>query len=93
MSPFGFDASAGIIDVLAARKLGYFHDMCLNTQFITNSEDSAALVSEGKATTTSTGSAADFLVAVANGSNITGVATYGDTSDYCIITRKSITSL
>ncbi|MGO9343602.1 MAG: ABC transporter substrate-binding protein [Acidimicrobiales bacterium] len=93
VSPFGYDASAGIIDVLAARKLGYFREMCLNTAFIMNSEDSAALVSAGTATTTSTGSAADFLVAVANGSNIVGVATYGDVSDYCIITRKSITSL
>lgn len=93
VSPFGFDASAGIIDVLAARKLGYFSQMCLNTAFVMNSEDSAAQVSSGTATTTSTGSAADFLVAVANGSNIVGVATYGDTSDYCIITRKSITSL
>lgn len=93
VSPFGYDASAGIIDVLAARKLGYFNQMCLNTAFVMNSEDSAALVSSGTATTTSTGSAADFLVAVANGSNIVGVATYGDTSDYCIITRKTITSL
>jgi NitT/TauT family transport system substrate-binding protein len=93
VSPFGYDASAGIIDVLAARKLGYFRQMCLNTAFIMNSEDSAALVSAGTATTTSTGSAADFLVAVADGSNIVGVATYGDVSDYCIITRKNITSL
>ena len=93
MSPFGYDASAGIIDVLAARKLGYFRDMCLNTAYVMNSQDSAALVSSGTATTTSTGSAADFLVAVANGSNIVGVGTYGDTSDYCIITRKGITSL
>ena len=93
VSPFGYDASAGIIDVLAARKLGYFRDMCLNVAYVMNSEDSAALVSSGKATTTSTGSAADFLVTAASGSNVVGVATYGDTSDYCIITRKSIASL
>jgi putative hydroxymethylpyrimidine transport system substrate-binding protein len=92
VSPFGYDASAGIIDVIAAQQLGYFRDLCLTTSIII-STDSASLVSAGTATTTSTGSAADFLVAVANGSNIVAVATYGDTSDYCIITRKSITSL
>lgn len=93
VSPFGFDASAGIIDVFAAQKLGYFKDLCLTVQFITNSEDSTSLVSSGAATTTNVGSAADFLVATASGSNITAVATYGDTSDYCIITQKDITSL
>ncbi|MFZ0664135.1 MAG: ABC transporter substrate-binding protein [Acidimicrobiales bacterium] len=93
VSPFGYDASAGIIDVFAAQKLGYFKDLCLKVQFITNSEDSASLVSSGAATTTNTGSASDFLVAASSGSNITAVATYGDTSDYCIITQKDITSL
>lgn len=93
VSPFGFDASAGIIDVFAAQKLGYFKDLCLTVKFITNSEDSTSLVSSGSATTTNVGSAADFLVAAASGSNITAVATYGDTSDYCIITQKDITSL
>ena len=93
VSPFGFDASAGIIDVFAAEKLGYFGDLCLTTKFVTNSDDYLSLVSSGSATTTSTGSAADFLVAAATGANIEAVATYGDTSDYCIITQKSITSL
>jgi ABC-type nitrate/sulfonate/bicarbonate transport system substrate-binding protein len=93
VSPFGFDASAGIIDVFAAQKLGYFKDLCLTVQFITNSEDSTSLVSSGAATTTNVGSAADFLVAAASDANITAVATYGDTSDYCIITQKGITSL
>jgi NitT/TauT family transport system substrate-binding protein len=93
VSPFGFDASAGIIDVFAADKLGYFDDLCLKVRFVTNSFTSAALVSEGKATTTSTGSAADFLVLAASGANIKAVATYGNTSDYCIITRPEITTL
>src|SRR5580698_3774242 len=93
VSPFGFDASAGIVDVFAAQKLGYFKDMCLTVQIITNSETATSLVSSGTATTTNTGSAADFLVAAASGSNITAVATYGDTSNYCIITQKNITNL
>lgn len=93
VSPFGFDASAGIIDVFAAQHLGYFNDLCLSTNFVTNSQDSLALVSAGKAQVTNTGSAADYLTAVASGANIKAVATYGNTSDYCIITNKNITSL
>jgi NitT/TauT family transport system substrate-binding protein len=93
VSPFGFDASAGIIDVFAADHLGYFRDLCLNVRLITNAQNSAALVSSGRATTTSTGSAADFLVLAANGAHVKAVATYGDVSDYCIITRPDISSL
>jgi NitT/TauT family transport system substrate-binding protein len=93
VSPFGFDASAGIIEVFAAQKLGYFSDLCLKVRIVTSAQNSAALVSAGTATTTSTGSAADFLVLAANGSHVTAVATYGDTSDYCIITRPEFSSL
>lgn len=93
VSPFGFDASAGIIDVFAADKLGYFRDLCLDVRIVTSAQNSAALVSAGTATTTSTGSAADYLVLAANGSHTRAVATYGNTSDYCIITRPQFTSL
>jgi hypothetical protein len=93
VSPFGFDASAGIIDVFAAQSLGYFKDLCLTTSFVTNSEDATSLVAAGTATTTNVGSAADFMVAAASGANITAVATYGDVSDYCIITQPQFTSL
>jgi NitT/TauT family transport system substrate-binding protein len=93
VSPFGFDASAGIIDVFAAQKLGYFKDLCLDVNFVTNSQDATALVSAGKAQVTNVGSAADYLAAAGSGSNIRAVATYGNTSDYCVVTRKTITSL
>ena len=93
VSPFGFDASAGIIDVFAAQKLGYFKDLCLTVKFVTNSQDSTSLVSACKAQVTNVGSAADYLSSVGSGANIKAVATYGDTSDYCIITQKNITSL
>jgi ABC-type nitrate/sulfonate/bicarbonate transport system substrate-binding protein len=93
VSPFGFDATIGIIDVFAAEKLGYFGDMCLTVQFVTNSNDNTELVSAGTATTTNVGSASTFLAAVANGSDITAVATYGATSDTCIVTRPTITTL
>jgi NitT/TauT family transport system substrate-binding protein len=93
VSPFGFDASAGIIDVFAAEKLGYFADMCLNVGFVTNATDVNELVSSGRAQVTNEGSAADTLEAIANGAHMVGIETSGDTSDYAIITKKSITSL
>ena len=93
VSPFGFDASAGIIDVFGAEKLGYFADMCLKVEFVTNAFDTNELVSSGKAQVTNEGSAADTLEAVASGAHMVGIETSGDTSDYAIITNKSITSL
>ncbi len=93
VSPFGFDASAGILDVFAAQKLGYFADMCEEVSFVTTSTDATELVSSGRAQVSSIGSAADDLEAVANGSNILGVATYGDISDYAILTKPSIPRL
>ena len=93
-SPFGYDASAGIIDVYAAVKLGYFADLCLNVDFVDAPiGEAAALVSAGSAQVTGEGSAADTLDAEANGSDFVGISTYGDTSDYALLTRKGITKL
>jgi ABC-type nitrate/sulfonate/bicarbonate transport system substrate-binding protein len=93
VSAFGFDASVGILDVFAAQSLGYFAAECLTVHFITNSYVGNALVSSGAATITGEGSAADAMLDVANGSKFVGVATFGDVSDYAILTRKSITNL
>lgn len=94
-SPFGYDASAGIIDVYAAEKLGYFSDLCLDVDFVDVPVDESpyALVSAGSAQVTGEGSAADAMLGEANGSNFVGVSTYGDTSDYALLTRKGITKL
>lgn len=92
-SPFGYDASAGILDTFVAQKLGYFQSLCLNVRFVTDSPQSTELVSSGRATVSSIGSAADDLEAVANGANVVGVATFGAVSDYAILTRPSITRL
>ena len=94
-SPFGYDASAGILDVYAADKLGYFKDLCLTVDFIDVpiSESPYALVSADTAQITGSGSAADALVQEANGANFIGIATYGDTSDYALLTRRAITKL
>jgi NitT/TauT family transport system substrate-binding protein len=93
VSPVGFDASAGIIDVFAAQRLGYFKDMCLGVNVVTSSQMSTELVASGKAAVSSIGSAADDLGEVAGGADVVAVATYGDTSDYAILTGPSITNL
>src|SRR5579871_6182301 len=67
VSPFGYDASAGIIDVFAARSLGYFAAECLSVQIIAAAPSPPALVSSGRATVTGEGSAADALLAIGQG--------------------------
>jgi hypothetical protein len=64
VSPFGFDASAGIIDIFAAQKLGYFADMCIKVAIIPTSYIGNLLVSSGSAQITNEGSAADTLLAI-----------------------------
>jgi NitT/TauT family transport system substrate-binding protein len=93
VSPFGFDASAGILDVFAASELGYFRDMCLDVDLVTNGQMPTELVSSGRATVSNIGSAADDLAQVAGGADVVAVATFGDTSDYAILTRPGITNL
>ncbi len=94
-SPFGYDASAGIIDVYAALKLGYFADLCLNVDFVyvPFTESPYSLVSAGTAQVTGEGSAADAIVQEAEGSDFVAVSTFGDTSDYALLTRSGITKL
>ncbi|HVC24731.1 MAG TPA: ABC transporter substrate-binding protein [Acidimicrobiales bacterium] len=93
VSPFSYDASAGIIDVVAAQQLGYFRDLCVTVKFVMNSYTPNQLVSAGAGTVTGEGSAADDLVLVANGANLVAIATFGDTSDYALLTQSSITKL
>jgi NitT/TauT family transport system substrate-binding protein len=94
-SPFGYDASAGIIDVYAALKLGYFADLCLKVDFVyvPFTESPYSLVSAGTAQITGEGSAADAIVQESEGSDFVAIATYGDTSDYALLTRSGITKL
>lgn len=95
VSPFLYDASAGIIDVIDAKALGYFSDMCIDVNIVVPSQSLSpyAVVSSGKGTVTGEGSAADTLIGTASGANLVAVATYADSSDYAILTRPSITNL
>jgi NitT/TauT family transport system substrate-binding protein len=95
VSPFLYDASAGIIDVVDAQSLGYFSQLCITVRIEIPSEASSPyeIVAAGRGTVTGEGSAADDLVGVAHGANLVAIATYADTSDYALLTRPQITKL
>lgn len=93
ISPFGYDASAGIIDAFMADKLGYFKALCLTVAFNASSFTSEQLVSSGQGQVTGIASAADALLSAASGANLTTVATYGNTDPHVIYTRAGVTSL
>ena len=50
-------------------------------------------VSAGVGTVSGQGSAADDLAAVSSGAHYTAISTFGDTSDYVLLTRAAITNL
>jgi hypothetical protein len=93
VSPFGFDASAGIIDVFVAQKLGYFTKMCIATAINAAAENGNELVSSDRAQVTGFGSAADALLEASGQANIVSVATWATTSDYVLLANQSITKL
>lgn len=93
VSPYSYDASAGIMDVFMAQKLGYFRDLCLKISINAASFTGEELVSANRAQVTGIGTAADALLTAATGANITAVATYGQTDPSAIYTNRSVTSL
>ena len=95
VSPFLYDASAGIIDVIDAKVLGYFSQMCIAVNIVVPSYSLSPyeLVSAGKGTITGEGSAADSLMETANGANLVAIATMANASDYALLTRPSISRL
>ncbi|WP_198931574.1 ABC transporter substrate-binding protein [Rhizobium rhizosphaerae] len=77
LTSFAYAASAGILDVVAARDLGYFKALCLDVALEPGSTNTQ-LVSAGTAQMAGLGGASDVLVAVDHGADLVGVATYGN---------------
>ncbi|MEA9984660.1 ABC transporter substrate-binding protein [Subtercola sp. RTI3] len=93
---FQYQASASILDVLAAKKLGYFDALCLNVTIQPGTGDTAGnsqLVAAGTATLTDVGGDSDLLLAHSNGVDVTGIATYGQVPITTLMTATSITDL
>lgn len=93
---YQYQASAGILEALAADSLGYFDAMCLDVVIQPGTGDTAGnaqLVAAGTAQVTSLGNDAEALKAVAGGIEVLGVATYGHVPIATLMTGTDITSL
>lgn len=98
LTGFGWEASVGILDPLAAQALGYYSGLCLRVRFEPGNGDpaySGQLAAAGKVTITELGSPADAIDDVAGTPSIPvdAVATYGNTTIDTLLTMPSITNL
>ncbi|TIH38717.1 ABC transporter substrate-binding protein [Subtercola vilae] len=93
---FQYQASASILDILAAKQLGYFAAVCLDVKIQPGTGDTAGnaqLVAAGTATLTDLGGDGDLLLARANGVNVTAIATYGQVPITTLMTATTVTDL
>jgi ABC-type nitrate/sulfonate/bicarbonate transport system substrate-binding protein len=96
LTGFGWEASVGILDPIAADAQGYYGAMCLRVQLKPGNGDptsSAQLVAAGRATITELGSPSDAIQATAGGIPVDAVATYGNTTAYTLLTMPTVTNL
>ncbi|RFA12286.1 myristoyl transferase [Subtercola boreus] len=93
---FQYQASASILDILAAKELGYFDALCLDVEIQPGTGDTAGnaqLVAAGTATVTDLGGDSDLLLARSNGVDVTAIATYGQVPITTLMTGTGITDL
>ncbi|MCU1479209.1 MAG: ABC-type nitrate/sulfonate/bicarbonate transport system, periplasmic component [Subtercola sp.] len=93
---YQYQASASILDILAAKQLGYFDALCLDVQIQPGTGDTAAnaqLVAAGTAIFTDLGGDADLLRSQSNGVDVTGIATYGQVPIETLMTMPTVTDL
>jgi NitT/TauT family transport system substrate-binding protein len=95
LSGYQFQSSASILEYVAASKLGYFSDLCLNVALVPGSGDTAQdtkLLASGQA---SIGGVAeqDLIQARANGINIEGISSYSNAGLDILMTNSDITTL
>ncbi|GAA2237524.1 ABC transporter substrate-binding protein [Herbiconiux moechotypicola] len=86
LTSFAYAASVGILDVVTAKEQGLFEDLCLDVTIEPGSTN-AQLVSAGTAQFAGLGSPSDVLVALDNGADISGIATYGNTVAITLMTN------
>jgi putative hydroxymethylpyrimidine transport system substrate-binding protein len=95
ISGYYFQSSASILEYVAASKLGYFGDECLNVALVPGSGDTAQeskLLASGQA---DVGALAeqDLIQARANGIAVTGVSSYSNAGLDVLMTNPDITKL
>ena len=95
LSGYQFQSSASILEYVAASKLGYFDDLCLNVKLAPGSGDTAQntkLLAGGQASVAAV-SEQDVIQARANGIDIEGISSYSDAGLDILMTNPGITEL
>lgn len=95
LTGYHYQASASILEVLAAEKLGYFADECLDVKIqpgVGDTSQAAKLLSAGKVQIAGIAEQ-DLIQTNLNGAHITGVSSYSDTGLDVLMTEPSTTSL
>jgi putative hydroxymethylpyrimidine transport system substrate-binding protein len=95
LSGYNFQASTSILEYVAASKLGYFSDLCLDVKLVPGSgvtSEGTKLLASGQATIYSLAEQ-DLIEARANGENIEGISSYSDAGLDVLMTNTNITSL
>jgi NitT/TauT family transport system substrate-binding protein len=95
MSGYYWQASASILEVIAADRLGYFKDLCLDVRLQPGPGDvsqNTKLLASGRVQVGGL-SQQDTMTANANGLRITGISSYSDAGLDVLMTMPSVTDL
>lgn len=95
LSGYQYQASASILEYVAASKLGYFADLCLDVALEPGTGDTsqnAKLLASGQATISPVAEQ-DLMQARANGIAILGVSSYSNAGLEVLMTNPDITAL
>nr|WP_240895789.1 ABC transporter substrate-binding protein [Kineococcus siccus] len=93
---YQYQASASILDPLAAEALGYFDALCLDVRIQPGTGETAQnaqLVAAGTAQLSSMSGGSDVLVNVANGVDVKAVALFGHVPIATLMTKPDVTDL
>lgn len=96
LTGFGYQASVGILDVLAASAQGLYRAECLDVRIQPGNGDAgsaAQLAAAGRATLVELGSPSDAITAQSHGVDVDAVATYGNVGSITLLTAPGITDL
>lgn len=95
LTGYQYQASASILEVIAAEKLGYFNDLCINVKIQAGTGDAstnAKLAAANKVQFTAV-SQQDLLLAADNGIDLTGISSYSSAGLEVLMTRPEVTDL
>lgn len=93
---YQYQASASILDPIAAQALGYFDALCLDVKIQPGTGETAQnaqFVAAGTAQVSSMSGDSDVLVNVAHGVDVKAVATFGHVPIATLMTEPSVTNL